>query len=190
MKIYSGILFIIFTIALGCQEQKGMPKPRAYPRVEYPERKYVDYHSEKCPFTFQYPGYAEINEKKEECWFDLFMPVFQARIHCSYIKVKDQDDFYDLIHDSFEIAKRINDRANYMEETRIENEMGVHGLMLEWSGPAASPVHFFLTDSTAHFFKAALYFDAKVRPDSLAPISAFIKEDINHMISTFNWDSK
>ena len=74
-----------------------------------------------------------------------------------------------------------------MEETRLKNAQGVHGLILEWTGPAASPVHFFLTDSTNHFFKAALYFDAKVQPDSLAPVSAFIKEDIQRMINTFSW---
>ena len=184
---YQTLLFLSVMILTGCNERQGLPKPRAYPRVEYPEKKYIQYDSASCPFTFEYPAYAEIRKKDQDCWFDLFMPAFNARIHCSYLPVKNREDYDDLIHDAFEIAKRINDRANYMEESRLLNHKGVSGLMLEWSGPAASPVHFFLTDTTAHFFKAALYFDAKVQPDSLAPITTFIKEDIRHMISSFEW---
>lgn len=179
--------YLILILLCSCKEPLGLPKPRAYPRVEYPERVYTVYDTMGCPFTFQYPEYGEIKIKDEKCWFDVFMPVFNARLHCSYLPVNNREEFDDLIIDAFEIAKRINDRANYMEESRIEMENGISGLMLEWSGPAASPVHFFLTDTTQHFFKAALYFDSRVQPDSLAPITDFIKEDIRHMISTFEW---
>ncbi len=181
------LLSVISFFALACRESPGMPKPRAYPRVEYPEKKYVEYQSPDCPFTFEYPAYAEIKNKDEACWFDLFMPVFKARIHCSYLSIKTPGGFNDLVQDAFVIADRINGRANYMEDSRIRNERGINGVMLEWKGPAASPVHFFLTDTTKHFFKAALYFDAKVQPDSLAPIVEFIKKDIDFMISSFRW---
>ncbi len=89
--------------------------------------------------------------------------------------------------DAFLIATKINERANYMEEMPVRNAQGVGGLRLTWTGPAASPIHFFLTDTTTHFFKAALYFDSKVQPDSLAPIASFIKSDIDTLISSFRW---
>ena len=107
--------------------------------------------------------------------------------HCSYLPLNSKEEYNDLIRDAFIIASKINERANYMEEARVTNPQGVGGLVLNWSGPAASPVHFFLTDTTANFFKAALYFDSRVQPDSLAPISTFIKEDIDKMISSFAW---
>jgi gliding motility-associated lipoprotein GldD len=115
------------------------------------------------------------------------MPAFKARVHCSYLAVENRAKFDDLVRDAYVIADRINDRANYMEENRILNPQGISGVMLTWTGPAASSLHFFLTDTTKHFFKAALYFDSKVQPDSLAPIQKFIREDIDHMISTFEW---
>ncbi len=180
-------VLVFFLIAMSCRKTEGMPKPRAYPRIEYPERKYLDYLSADCPFTFQYPTYAQISYKDEACWFDLFMPDFAAKIHCSYLSINKKEEFEDLVKDAFVIASRINERANYMEESRVKNEQEVNGLILQFSGPAASPIHFFLTDSTQHFFKAALYFDSKVQPDSLAPIVEFIRKDIDHMISTFNW---
>src|SRR5688572_18816276 len=117
MKILS---FLILLCLFSCKEPQGLPKPRAYPRVEYPERAYTTYDTAGCPFTFQYPEYAEIKIKDEKCWFDLFMPAFNARLHCSYLPVYNRDEFDELIIDAFEIAKRINDRANYMEESRIE----------------------------------------------------------------------
>ena len=182
------ILLVIFTASfVCCREKESMPRPRAYPKIEYPERDYVQFASDTCPFKFDYPQYARIEHKKEECWFDLFMPAFAARIHCSFHKVNGREEYEDLVRDAFVIAERINARANYMEESTVKNVHGVDGLILEWSGPAASPLHFFLTDSTSHFFKAALYYDAEVQPDSLMPISDFIKEDIRHLISTFQW---
>ncbi len=183
-------LISIFTLCIlvaGCQHDPASPKPRAYPRIEYPERKYVEYNEAECPFSFEYPDYAEIKKKNEQCWFDLFMPSFDARIHCTYVPVTNRAKFDDLISDSYAIADRINARANYMQETPMQNPQGIRGMILTWTGPAASPMHFFLTDTTAHFFTAALYFDSKVNPDSLQPIAQFIQQDIKHLISTFEW---
>jgi gliding motility-associated lipoprotein GldD len=180
-------LLVFFSGLVACQQSPGSPKPRAYPKIEYPDRKYIAYNEAECPYRFEYPDYAQIKKKDEKCWFDLFMPAFNARLHCSYLPVENKDKFDDLVSDAYVIADRINERANYMEEVRIKNAQGVSGLMLQWTGPAASPVHFFLTDTTQHFFKAALYFDSRVKPDSLEPIAKFIRQDIDHMISSFDW---
>lgn len=181
--------FVIISVAIffACNDQPNIPKPRAYPRILYPVKNYVTYNSDECPFTFEYPDYARIQPRDEKCWFDLQMNSFNASLHCSYLDVDDREDFEDLVRDAYEIADRINARANYMEESRIYNQNGVNGVMMEWTGPAASNMHFFLTDTTQHFFRVSLYFDAKVQPDSLQPVVEFIKEDVRHMISTFNW---
>jgi gliding motility-associated lipoprotein GldD len=171
----------------GCQDQSTTPKPRAFPKIIFPAHEYVTYDVAGCPYSFEYPAYAEIRDKPETCWFDVYLPEFNARIHCSYMPVKSKAEYEDLLKDAFVIADKINERANYMEDQLIRNPQGVGGLSLSWSGPAASPIHFFLTDTTSHFFKAALYFDAKVQPDSLAPIVKFIEKDIDQMISTFTW---
>jgi gliding motility-associated lipoprotein GldD len=174
-------------ILYACGDKVATPKPRAYPRVEFPEHAYTVYDTTGCPFTFRYPSYADIRYKKENCWFDIFMPAFNARLHCSYLPLKNKEDFNGLVNDAFVIATKINEKANYMEEARIRNPQGVGGLLLNWSGPAASPVHFFMSDTTNHFFKAALYFDSRVQPDSLAPMVTFIKQDIDTLISSFHW---
>ena len=185
-KTWIGIICVVAFIT-ACGSEVNTPRPRAYPRVEYPERKYVTYDTSACPFTFRYPAYGEIKYKKENCWMDIYKPEFNARLHCSYIPVISMAEHEDLVRDVFVIAKKINEKANYMEESRIRNAQGVDGLLLNWTGPAASPVHFFFSDSTSHFFKAALYFDSKVQPDSLAPIVTYIKQDLDTLIYSFNW---
>jgi hypothetical protein len=59
---------------------------------------------------------------------------------------------------------------------------------LEFSGSAASPLHFYLTDSTDHFLKASVYYQSSVIPDSLAPITEFLREDLAMIINTLNFN--
>ena len=178
-----------------CSEPHYSPKPKAYPKVEYPERNFQSFDESSCPFTFSYPTYSEISFDSREaagrsgrsCWFDVLYKPFNARLHCTYNDINSPADFEKYLNDAFVIANRINERSNFMEELRVSNAKGVGGLVMEFTGPAASPMQFFLTDSTDHFVKAALYFNAKTVPDSLAPIAEFIKEDIAQMINTFEW---
>ncbi len=179
---------ILVVCTFACRHDQAVSKPRAYPRVEYPEHSFKTYAEPACPFTFRYPGYAEITDKPgHACWFDLSMPVFKARLHCSYLPVSDRSEFDKLVRDAYTIAAKINERANYMEESRLENSQHVGGIALHWTGPAASPFHFFLSDTTRHFFKASLYFEAEVRPDSLAPIIQFVEQDLDSMVQSFAW---
>lgn len=173
--------------ALACQADIPRPKPRAYPRIEWPEKGFVEYADSACPFTFSYPAYGKIISRPESCWFDMAMPALKANLHCSYLPVNDRAEFDELVYDAFLIASKINERANAMREIPISNPQGVRGLALRWSGPAASPFHFFLTDTTTHFFKAALYFDARTEPDSLAPIIDFLMADMDSLLASFAW---
>ncbi len=187
---YILLLSLCFICWCSCKEHHTTPRPRAFPRIEFPERKYVSFDTASCPIRFAYPSYADVIWKDQLCWFDLDMKPFNAKLHCSYIPIDNKAEFDDLVRDAFVIADKINERSNYMEQAIIGNDQGVHGLMISWTGPAASPVHFFLTDTTTHFFTAALYYNSVVKPDSLAPITEFIREDINHMISSFQWKDK
>jgi gliding motility-associated lipoprotein GldD len=85
------------------------------------------------------------------------------------------------------MADRITQRANYMDEIRVANAHGVSGVIMEFSGAAASPMHFYMTDSTTHFLKASVYFRSKVVPDSLAPVLDFLQEDIAVMLNSLTF---
>ncbi|MEM9990499.1 MAG: hypothetical protein AAF738_01980 [Bacteroidota bacterium] len=187
---------LLFTLA--CESPVYAPKPRAYPKVNYPEREYVRLDKDYCAFSFEYPSYMNVvqdkryfdEESKHECWFDLYMEAFDSRLHCTYYPIQSRDDFEKLLVDAFELAGKHNSRADYIEERPIQQAGNVKGFGFEIEGPAASPFQFFVTDSTQHFFRASLYFNTQARPDSLAPVYQFVKHDINKIIETFQWQQK
>ena len=191
-----GCILMIFLI-ISCQNSNNsyLPKPRLYPKVNYPTKVYEDFDASYCSFTFQKPEYAQVVQDKyffdekpvDPCWFDLNIDTLNSTLHCSYIPVLDRAHFDKLIGDSFRMIGEHNKKADYREDQLILNAQGVQGILFEVDGPVASPLQFFLTDSTTHFLRASLYFNSTVNPDSIAPVYEFVKEDVFKMISSFEW---
>ena len=190
--------FLLLIFIMACGEDNSSPKPRMFPKVEYPKGSIYTFQYEDCPFTFKIPDYTEIDRDPRyqrlnpphDCWFNIKYPMFQAQLYCSYAALNGRESFDNYKSDAFEIVDQINRRSDYMEEYRYENIHGVSGVVFDFSGPAASPMQFFLSDSTNHFFKMALYYDTQNEPDSLGPISDFIKRDMGRILETFQWSDK
>lgn len=199
MKIFLQLLFATITIALftQCEEPVITPKPRGYPKVTLPEKGFKEFSSDYCNMKFKYPAYAEVQRNKyffgeeapNDCWFNLYFPDFDAKLHCSYTPIDKENNIEHLQKQAFKMTDWHTKKANYIDEKIFENENHVIGMTFDVKGPAASPIQFFLTDSLqqAHFFRGAFYFNSQVNTDSLAPMYAFIKEDLKIMLNTFEW---
>ncbi len=177
-----------------CEAPIYTPKPRIYPKVTYPERSYQTFEQSSCPFRFEFPTYATIEKSQTQsaalespCWFDLYVKDFDVRLHCTYYPIAHKNDFERLWTDAFELASKHNVRADFIDTQPIKRGKATIGFTFEIEGASASPYQFFMTDSTNHFLRASLYFNTQPRIDSLAPIYAFLREDIQHMITTFDW---
>lgn len=189
--------FILFFAACG-EAPIYTPKPRAYPRVIYPERTYKPFDENFCDFSFTYPGYARVQQDTlffdekpvHPCWFDLDIPQFNARLYCTYYPIDRTNTFEKLREDSYRMANKHIVKANAIDEIPIKNSHGVGGFMFRFRGPTATPLSFFLTDTTAHYLNGALYFGSRPRPDSIAPVLQFIQQDIEQMIETFVWEEE
>lgn len=191
-------VLIVFTILLftsSCQEESFTPKPRAFPKIDFPEKTYQKFDNDFCEFGFEYPSYCIIQQDTaffdqrpvHPCWFDLYYPDFDSRIHFSYYPVGTYKSLEKLKTDAFEMADWHNKKANYIEELMINKPNNVHGFAFDIEGPVASPFQFYLTDSTNHFLRGSLYFNTQAKPDSLAPVYDFVKRDIMKLIETFEW---
>jgi len=189
---------MLIALVTACTEQPVTPKPRAYPKVEYPERGTQEFSNTDCPFTFQYPSYARIEQDSQflnrevqagSCWFDLYIPDFDSRLYCSFYRIGEKKSLEELKADAFEMADYHTKRANYIEESVIDLGPERKGILFTMEGPAATPFQYYLTDEEDYFFRASLYFNAKVNPDSIAPIYQFIREDMMKMIETFEWNA-
>jgi gliding motility-associated lipoprotein GldD len=187
---YSAFVFLLSAILLeGSCKRHYTPRPEGFIRIDLPEKKYQNFDS-TCPFSFAYPVYATINPDHsritEPCWLNIDFSRFHARIHLSYHQVG--DDLAMLMEDSRTFAYKHSIKADAIEESIISYpERHVYGILYDIQGNAASSVQFYLTDSTRHFIRAALYFNIKPNYDSLAPVIEFIREDVIHLTETLVW---
>ncbi|MFK7933485.1 MAG: hypothetical protein AB8G22_08240 [Saprospiraceae bacterium] len=198
MKKIASLIVLIAVIFTSCEEPIYTPKPRAFPKINFPEAaNYQQFDQDFCEFTFQYPDYVKVIQDKtffedtppNACWFDLQVPALESKIHFTYYPIEKSADFQQLREDAFRLAQEHNKKANYIDELPIQKEK-VSGYVFDIDGEVASPFQFYLTDSTQHFLRGALYFDAQARPDSLAPAYDFMKKEILKMIDTFEWQAQ
>jgi len=189
------LLMVLLLIACAGEQTNPVPKPRTYPRVDFPEKTYKQLDREMCYFGFEMPVYAEIRNYSGEiedsgnrqCWFDINIPDFNGKIHCSYYPINKANSLDSLIYDSFTLVGKHTIKAQYIKETRIELPNNVSGILFNLTGPSASPTQFFLTDSLRHFFRGSLYFENKTQVDSMQIIYNFVNQDIEHILNTFHW---
>jgi gliding motility-associated lipoprotein GldD len=185
-KIFYVVIFLF--ICSGCGENYS-PKPRGYYRIDFPEKKYRLYDS-ICPFTFEYPVYGkvarDIERNAEPCWMNIEFDHYQSKIHLSYKDVN--KNISTFIEDAHVLAYKHTIKADAIDEKPVMDEKRkVYGLIYEIRGNAASSVQFYVTDSTKHFLRGALYFNVPPNKDSLAPAINFFRKDILHLIETLHW---
>lgn len=194
--LFSLILFFFLFLLACSQGDVTVPKPRIYPKVIYPKKSYEVFELQKCPFRFEIPSYARaerdtlfFDEKPpNDCWLNILFPDFNGQLYCSYYPVKKPADLDKLIADGHKISSKHIVRADYIDELTISKpDKNVMGVLFDVQGAAASGLQFYLTDSKKHFFLASLYFNTEVRPDSIKPIFEFVRNDVLHLIETFEW---
>ena len=88
------VLAFVLLCCISCGVDKvEQPKPRAFPKIEFPERAIDTFRNESCPFTFQHLSYFKevkdtsfFDEKPTHpCWFDLQAKAFNGQLHFSYV---------------------------------------------------------------------------------------------------------
>lgn len=192
------ILFFIIVITLaGCKE-KYTPKPRAFFRIEFPEKKYHRIHENNFPYSFEIPDYSQITKDKynpdERFWINVSVPKNHAEIHISYFNLEDKKQqnkilLSKLMEDTRRLAYKHSIKANAIEEQIFMNPAeNVFGTIYRIEGNAASPLQFFLTDSTNHFLRGAFYIREIPNIDSLQPVIDFFEPDIIRLIETTTWN--
>lgn len=179
----------MFLVSCGDDDTVYSPKPRGYFRIDLPEKKYSAYTSE-CPYSFEIPTYSrmvsDLHKGAEPCWTNLEFPKFRATLHLSYKEVKGNVDQY--LEDSHMLANEHQKKASGLDEVVVLRDSArVYGLLFDITGNSASSLQFYLTDSTHHFLRGALYFNCMPNSDSLKVVVDFLKKDILHLINTTTW---
>ena len=192
-KVLVGAIVLIFFLSAlwFCMDNgTSVPKPHGYFRIELPKQEYRLYES-VCPMNLEVSTAAQIEvfrdrQSADSCWFNIYYPRYNARVHCTYISVGNR--LNDLIDDAYGFAAKHEMKATALRRTLVSDTLRhVHGILYDIEGDAASNVQFFLTDSSQHFLRGALYFFNPPNPDSIAPVLQFVRGDINHIAQTLEW---
>jgi gliding motility-associated lipoprotein GldD len=192
MKLFLSSIFCIITslLLVTCKETPT-PRPRAYFRIDLPEKEYKTYKSE-CDFSFQYPAYGEVEQSEfatdnSPCWYNIRFNDYKATIYLTYKSLDDELSVY--TEDVRKIVYKHIIKADDIIESPIRNEdQDVYGILYDIKGNAASSLNFYITDSVSGFLSGSLYFNVTPNRDSLAPVIHFFREDIVHLINTFAWE--
>jgi putative hemolysin len=190
----TGLFMLLIILFAGCTEEVLVPKEKGYLRVDFPEKRYKLY-CEECPFQFEIPEYTVLMHKETEnplgCNKNLQFPRYNATLHISYFDVESDSALAYLINREHGDAYEHRIKSTGIDEKRIiKDSADVYGLTYDIYGNAACNYMFYLTDSTNRFFRATFYFNAAPNVDSVAPILKYIKEDIEHLVNTFEWKNR
>ncbi len=184
-----------FLLLVGCNSEYSAGKKKGYFKINFPEKKYQTFNQAGYPYSFEYPVYSNIikdstffDDKAGDWWINIDIPRFGGRIHISYKTINAQNSFDSLVRDGFKMAyKQHVDVSTGIEDSVIKTPNNIEGLYFSLGGNTATANQFFLTDSTKHFLRGALYFDAAPNEDSLRIVNNFLKQDLKHLINTLRW---
>jgi gliding motility-associated lipoprotein GldD len=188
----SAIVFIAALLLAACGGNHDYsPKPRGFYRIEFPKKEYRAYN-EGCPFTFDYPKYADIepdkNANAKPCWVNMQFKQFNGTLHLTYDKITSKKEFDELTEDARKFAFKHTAKATSIDQGIISfPDRKVYGIYYTIDGNAASSAQFFLTDSSKNYLRGSLYFNTEPRLDSIQPVLTFVKKDIDVMIKSFKW---
>jgi len=184
-------LGLILAVSLmGCGNDY-LPKPKGYNRIDLPDFSY-QLLPDSFPYSFEYSKHAKLLRDSswisERYWINLYYPYFDATIQITYKPVTDSI-IREFLSDSYKLTSQHNIKAYAIEEKIIELPNGLYASFTELEGQVPTQVQFHMTDrdSSDHFIRGALYFKTATKNDSLAPVIAYLKQDILHIITSLEW---
>jgi len=180
-------------IIISCKE-KPVIKPRGYFKIDLPKHEYQVFNEDGYPYSFEYPTYAKVTRDtsffgeatENPWWINIDFPSLRGKIYCSYKEIG-KYKLDSLLRHSFKLSDAHSSKASSKEDSLISTANNAHGMLFQLGGNVATANQFFVTDSSKHFLRGALYFDASPNEDSLKVVNDFLLQDMRHLISTLKW---
>ncbi|NIW98338.1 MAG: gliding motility lipoprotein GldD [Phycisphaerae bacterium] len=189
-----GLALITLSVAIwqlfGAGEHYA-PKPLGYPRIELPAHEYVPLQG-NFPYQFELSKHAVVRPHQgkttETYWIDICYPAFGAEIKLTYKPVQhSRQRLQEYCNDAYKLTAKHQVKASAIQEQVLVTPLGYEAVLMDLKGEVPSQVQFYTTDEECHFLRGALYFNTATENDYLAPVIAFIREDILHLLQTLKW---
>ncbi len=184
-------LWLCISVAMVACGTEYTPKPKGFNRIDLPQQAYKQLPG-AYPYTFEMSQSAKVRPDSsliaEPNWINLSYPKLGANVQLTYKPLNnDQKKLNDLIEDARKLTGKHQIKAYGIEEAELKTPEGDIASVFELTGEVPSQFQFYVTDSTTHFLRGALYFRTATQNDSLAPVIEFVKKDIIHLLNTLKW---
>lgn len=178
----------LLLLSLAACESNWLPKPTGYNKIDLPEHAYRSLSGD-YPYRLDYSTASQVEPDSfnlaEKSWINLSYPSFGAKVHLTYKKIgADGVNFEMLSTDAFKLTAKHQIKAYGIEEGILVTPNGYTAVVAELSGEVPTQFQFFVTDSTEHFLRGALYFNTAMKNDSLAPVIEYIKIDMTNLMNS------
>jgi gliding motility-associated lipoprotein GldD len=185
--VYPLFVAILLT-TISCRQDINVPKPKAYLKLDYPTAEY-QYTDTKLPFLFDKNILSSLEVIKKNNIIEGVNLVYKPMNASIYISYKFVDYNLDnLIKSSLSITQQHAKIAHSVSEKEFTNNISsVYGKIFDLSGPVASQIQFYATDSINHFLSGALYFNTRPNYDSIYPATRYIQNDIIRFMESIEW---
>lgn len=197
---YVQFMLVFYTVAIlflitSCNSN-FTAKPQGYFKIDFPKHEYQIFDQPGYPYSFEYPVYAKVikdtsyfdKTPENPWWINVDFPQFSGRIYISYKEIGiGKYNFDTLTKQTYMLTGKHSSKAYSIDDSLINTPNQIHGMFFSVGGDVATSNQFYLTDSTKHFLRGALYFDATPNSDSLGIVNQFLIQDMKHMINTFKW---
>jgi len=188
MKLRNKYLYILISLLLitSCKDPEPVyPKPLSGMKLSLPEKNYnkiVD----GCTYSFKTPSYTNIDSAQGKCNLNINYTPLNATLFMTYIPI--DTNLINHIEYSRKLVYEHAMKADEIREGRISNpKHNVYGLAYKLIGNSASSYQFYLTDSTTHFLRGALYFNVSPNYDSLKPFITYLMTDFDTLFQSLKW---
>ena len=189
LKVCLPILALGLLLTTGCNTDY-VPKPKGYPRLYLPSAGYKALGM-GLPYEFEVSMASTATPSKdrlsEPLWIDIHYPGFDATVQITYKKVTGMKDLNEYIEDARKLTSKHQIRATAIEESMRKVASGDIAYTFRLEGQVPTQYQFFVTDSSKHFLRGALYFKTATQNDSLAPIIDYVARDMEHLLNTLRW---
>ena len=191
VRLWGGALLVAGLLAACSSAPDFTPKPKGYNRIDLPPHRYRLLGPGR-PYSFEYSQYAKVLRDSsylaQPDWLNICYPQLHANVQITYTNVVRNRQLYDkMMEDARKLTGKHQIKATSIEEKILRTPHGMRASVFELEGEVPSQFQFYTTDSTRHFFRAALYFRTATANDSLAPVIEYVKYDMMRLLNSLQY---
>lgn len=181
------IVLLIMSLSLACSSCIGRGNDSGDSGAEQEVLQYVELKNDSIPFRFEMSSDARfiIRTNDSITYFcDIIYPETTAHFYCTF-RFMTPDKLEQLQTEAARLAYNHLVASSSIVEKSVSNTYGVHGIVYDLGGEAATPYQIAITDGASFFFNSSLYFDNGAHGEDVPSLLPALYKDLEKLVSTF-----